>query len=140
MKFLSFFYFWGHLCSPGSEYGSGSIDPIESGSNSDPHLQPCLECVFTSKGRYGYNILTRVKTTIINSALYLESGLFGGAGYGACTFPHCCGPRTNPRAGPLLGTQRHFVNNYLNFYYGLMLHKNGIQFCSVISTYIVPFV
>jgi hypothetical protein len=39
--FLFFFYFFvvGHFCPPGS--GSGSTDPIESGSNPDP--QPCLD-------------------------------------------------------------------------------------------------
>jgi hypothetical protein len=30
------------LPDPESEYGSGSTDPIESGSNSDPDPQPCI--------------------------------------------------------------------------------------------------
>jgi hypothetical protein len=28
---------------PDSEYGSGSTDPIEYGSNTDPDPQPCLQ-------------------------------------------------------------------------------------------------
>ncbi len=38
-----FFYFGGsflHFCPPGSEYGSGSTDLIDSGSSSDPDPQP----------------------------------------------------------------------------------------------------
>jgi hypothetical protein len=45
MKFLNFFYFLWVIFAlldpdPDSEYGSGSTDPIESGSNTDPDLQP----------------------------------------------------------------------------------------------------
>jgi hypothetical protein len=47
MKFLKFFpLFWFIFAlldpDPDSEYGSGSTDPIESGSNWDPDLQPCF--------------------------------------------------------------------------------------------------
>jgi hypothetical protein len=86
-------------------------DSCEGGDKTILQSINMVQCVFTSKVCYGYNILTCVNATIINSVIYLESSLFGGAGYGACTFPRCCGPRTNPRAGPLLGTQKHFVNN-----------------------------
>jgi hypothetical protein len=42
MKFLNFFpTFVGHFClDPDSEYGSGSTDLIESGSNPDPDPKP----------------------------------------------------------------------------------------------------
>jgi hypothetical protein len=40
MKFPIFcFVFVGHFCPP----GSGSTDPVESGSNTDPDPQACIE-------------------------------------------------------------------------------------------------
>jgi hypothetical protein len=47
MKFMNFFStLWVIFAlldpDPDSEYGSGSTDPIESGSNKDPYPQPCM--------------------------------------------------------------------------------------------------
>jgi hypothetical protein len=47
MKFLNFFLLvWVNFTlldpDPDSEYGSGSIDLIESGSNTDPDTKHCL--------------------------------------------------------------------------------------------------
>ncbi len=36
MKFLNFFFFVGNFCPPGSGFGYGSTDLIDSGSNPDP--------------------------------------------------------------------------------------------------------
>jgi hypothetical protein len=43
MKLYNFLLLWFifALLDPDSEYRSGSTDPIESGSNSDPDPQPC---------------------------------------------------------------------------------------------------
>jgi hypothetical protein len=59
MKFQIFSIFLGHFSvpDPDSEYGSGSIDLIESGSNLDPDPKPCsilyiLRPYFFIRGRF----------------------------------------------------------------------------------------